>query len=156
MKNIDDDTTPLVFQDEYQELQQHVNLPDLEVENENLDINNLPIFIDDNLIPAVNNDDNLIHNVNNDSSFFINNRTTQSQKKSQKYLKSELTKLKWREANFCPEPQFLNFEPVPLPTEISKLKTPIDFLSYFFNDDLYSHINLNQLNIQFKKILTNP
>jgi len=98
----------LVFQDEYQELQQHVNPPDLEVKNENLDINNLPIFIDDlildvniddNLIPDVNNDDNLIHNVSTDRSFFINNRTTQSQKKnrqinSQKYFKSELTKLK--------------------------------------------------------------
>jgi len=82
MKHIDDDTTPLVFQDEYQELQKHVNPPDLEVENENenLDINNLPIFIDDdvildvniddNLISDVNNDDYLIHNVNNDRSFF--------------------------------------------------------------------------------------
>lgn len=81
MKHIDDDTTLLVFQDEYQELQQHVDPPDLEVQNENLDINNLPIFIDDdlildvniddNLIPDMNNDDNLIHNVNNDSSVFL-------------------------------------------------------------------------------------
>jgi len=80
MKHIDNDTTPLVFQDEYQELQQHVNLPDLEV-----DIDNLPVFIDNdlildinidgNLIPVVNNDDNVIHNVNNDSSFFINKPT---------------------------------------------------------------------------------
>jgi hypothetical protein len=71
MNHIDNDTTPLVFQDEYQELQQHVNPPDLEVENENLNINNLPIFIDDDLILDVNVDDNLIPDVNNDCSFFI-------------------------------------------------------------------------------------
>ncbi|XP_029348686.1 piggyBac transposable element-derived protein 3-like [Acyrthosiphon pisum] len=125
LKHIDDDTTPLVFQDEYQELQQHVNPPDLEVENE--------------------------------KSFFINNRTTQSQKKNtQKYLKSELTKLKWREANFCPDSQFLNFEPVPLPVEISKLKTPIDFFSYFFNDDLYSHIKSESIKYSVQKNINKP
>jgi len=39
MKHIDNDTTPLLFQDEYQELlQRHVNPPDLEEENESLGI----------------------------------------------------------------------------------------------------------------------
>ncbi|XP_050059682.1 piggyBac transposable element-derived protein 3-like [Aphis gossypii] len=96
MKHIDDDTTPLVFQDEYQELQQHVNPPDLEVQNENLDINNLPIFIDDdlildvniddNLIPDVNNDDNLIHNVNNGIQKNINKPITFTTNELKQYI----------------------------------------------------------------------
>jgi hypothetical protein len=41
-----------------------VNPPNLEVENENLDIHSLPVFIDDDLILDINIDEYLIPNVN--------------------------------------------------------------------------------------------
>lgn len=67
-----------------------MNSPDLEVENEILDINKLSSFIDDDLILDVYIDDNIVPDLNNDRRFFINNPTIQSQKKNRQLSNSAL------------------------------------------------------------------
>lgn len=95
-----------------------------------LDIMNMPVVLDNcepNILcnePPIN--ETLITNI--------------SQINNQKLLKSKLSQVQWKKANFYMDPQFLKFETEPLPNKITSLKSPIDFFSYFFTDDLYQHI----------------
>lgn len=55
-------------------------------------------------------------------------------------LKVKFAAIKWEKGNFYTDKSFLNFEPVLLLTDITSLNTPIDYLSYFFTDEMYNNI----------------
>lgn len=126
---------PLLLPEECEEILNNVILEnELDLGNdevfEPLDIMNMPVVLDNcepNILcnkPPIN--ETLITNI--------------SQINNQKLLKSKLSEVQWKKANFYMDPQFLKFETEPLPNKITSLKSPIDFFSYFFTDDLYQHI----------------
>jgi len=55
-------------------------------------------------------------------------------------LKVKLSAIKWKKGNYCPHPQSLEHTNVELPNDIKNLKTPLDYFSYFFSEDLYEQI----------------
>ncbi|KAF0708051.1 piggyBac transposable element-derived protein 2-like, partial [Aphis craccivora] len=112
---------PLLLPEECEEILNNVILEnELDLGNdevfEPLDIMNMPVVLDNcepNILcnkPPIN--ETLITNI--------------SQINNQKLLKSKLSEVQWKKANFYMDPQFLKFETEPLPNKITSLNVPLE------------------------------